>query len=566
MIGPFQLGEQLGVGGMGIVYHATYVKTGQFAAVKVLTPAMSSNGQLVARFEREMEILKRLQHPHIVRYFGGGKAGNQHFYAMELMDGGSVEGMLKKKGKLTWEQTIEVGLQVCKALEHAHRHGIIHRDLKPANLFVGKSGKIKLGDFGIARDTEATALTAAGKTVGTYAYMAPEQISGKPPVSGKTDLYALGCVLFELLTGRVPFTAETPAEMLFQHLQDEPPRVTQFAMDCPIQLEQVVTRLLSKQPEDRYYDALAAQVALDEVGAKVAEQESVAKQTVAGNPSATSTQTAADQGALASILGKKKKKKKKQQPFYERASFLSACLVAVIGVVTWLMWPLNEEQLFVRGEALMKTDDPIQWTSARDRYLQPLIDKYPEGRHATQARDYLDFIAAEAEGRRVENTRNKEPRTEAERLYREAREFENFGDRITALEKYRSMVELLKGRDEDRPFVTLAKRQMTAIEAAGGNALDRLKIVNGSLRDADTLLGRGNKLDAQKKWNSVITLYAANKEFEPQVKYARARLAGEEPEPLNLSPESDETEGTKNKEIKPASATSPQGNESGGTP
>ena len=534
MIGPFELESQLGVGGMGVVYLATYTKTGQKAAVKVLTPALSSNKQLVARFEREMEILKRLQHPHIVRYYGGGRTGNQHFYAMELMEGGSVEDMLKKKKKLTWEQTIDIGQQVAKALEHAHHNGIVHRDLKPANLFVSKNGKIKLGDFGIARDTEATALTAAGKTVGTYAYMAPEQISGKPPVSGKTDLYALGCVMFELLTGRVPFEADTPAEMLFQHIQDEPPRVTKYAIDCPVPLEQIVMRLLSKEPDDRYYDALATQVALDEVAEKVAKQASIAKQTVEGGP--TSTQTAADQGALANILGKKKKKKKKKVPVFEQTWFLASSLAVVIGVVTWLVWPLSEQKLYARAETLMESQEYSDWMTARDKYLKPLVERFPDGEYAPKAKERLEFIETETVRRQVEANRNKDPKSEAERLYREAREFESFGDRITALEKYRSMIELLKGREDDRPFGNLARREVSAIEDAGGDSMDRIEIVNTSLRDADQLLLQGKKLEARKKWNSVITLYSANKEFERQVKYARSRLADEEPELLDLAP------------------------------
>ncbi|HTN01602.1 MAG TPA: serine/threonine-protein kinase, partial [Planctomycetaceae bacterium] len=200
-IGPFELGDRLGVGGMGIVYRAVYTKTGTPVAIKVLSPDLSDDAQLQARFEREIAILKKLQHPNIVKYYGGGKFGAQRFYAMELVQGGALERLLKEKRQLPWEQVVEFGMQIAKALEHAHAAGVVHRDLKPANLLLTPEGTLKLTDFGIARDTQATALTAAGRTVGTYAYMAPEQIRGKPPVDRKTDLYALGCVLFEMLAG-----------------------------------------------------------------------------------------------------------------------------------------------------------------------------------------------------------------------------------------------------------------------------------------------------------------------------------------------------------------------------
>jgi serine/threonine-protein kinase len=142
-------------------------------------------------------------------------------------------------------------LQVCAALDYAHTRGVIHRDVKPGNLLLTKSGKIKLGDFGLALVTAETRLTAAGKTMGSLHYMAPEQIQGKPPLSNRTDLYALGCVMFELLCGRTPFTGEAMAEVLQQHIRTPPPKVSSMALDCPIQLEALVGDLLQKDPERR---------------------------------------------------------------------------------------------------------------------------------------------------------------------------------------------------------------------------------------------------------------------------------------------------------------------------
>ena len=227
---------------------ATYTKNNQIVALKLLSAELSSKPRLVARFERELAILKKLKHPNIVPCYGGGKIGDQHFLAMELIEGGTLAAELKKRNKLSWEEVIPIGLQICSALEHAHEHDIIHRDLKPSNLLRTKDGKIKLADFGIARDNDATALTAAGKTVGTFAYMAPEQIRGDPPVTAQTDLYALGCVMYELLTGQPPFSAETAGELLYQHIEKKPVRVSTFALDCPVWLDTLLQRLLEKSP------------------------------------------------------------------------------------------------------------------------------------------------------------------------------------------------------------------------------------------------------------------------------------------------------------------------------
>src|SRR5260370_30321538 len=161
---------------MGVVYRATYTKTGQVVRLTLLPAELSRKPRLVARFERELAILKNLKHPNIVPCFGGGRLGEQQFFAMELVEGGTLAGALKKRGKLQWEEVIRLGLQICAALEHAHEHGIIHRDLKPSNLLMTKNGQVKLADFVTSRDTNATALTAPGRSVVSLAYYHPHPL------------------------------------------------------------------------------------------------------------------------------------------------------------------------------------------------------------------------------------------------------------------------------------------------------------------------------------------------------------------------------------------------------
>src|SRR5262245_56518052 len=264
-IWPFELEEQIGSGAMGVVFRARYVKNDRRVALKLLPKEVAANPTLAARFQREMEILKDLRHPNIVHAFGGTCEGDQWFYAMELIDGGTVGALVMDHGKMPWRQAIEISLQVCAALEYAHTRGVIHRDLKPGNLLLTRAGKVKLGDFGLALVSAETRLTAAGKTMGSLHYMAPEQIQGKPPLSNKTDLYALGCVMFELLCGRTPFTGEAMAEVLQQHIRQVPPRVSSFALDCPIELESLVSDLLQKVPERRPASAEVVATRLREI-------------------------------------------------------------------------------------------------------------------------------------------------------------------------------------------------------------------------------------------------------------------------------------------------------------
>lgn len=526
VIGPFELGDRIGVGGMGIVYRALYTKTATPVAIKILSPDLSNEESLQRRFEREISILKKLQHPHIVRYYGGGKVGTQRFYAMELISGGSLEKYLKEKKKLDWEETIEFALQIARALEHAHEAGVIHRDLKPANLLLTKDRQLKLTDFGIARDTTATALTAAGRTVGTYAYMAPEQIRGKPPVDKKTDLYALGCVIFEMLTGETPFLSENQGEMLMMHLKEEPTRVTSLAPNCPIWLEELIFDLLEKEPENRPYDALAVQVKLEEIIKKVADQESIAQATLKGEVTRAGGTT---QGDLKDLLGKKKKKKKKDKaPFWEKAWFLSLCFLlfaTALGGFTYTRMYPSEATLLARVEKITNGTDVSDWGGARND-LEQMLTRFPNGQYASKARDYQDQIEmnlAERQGRKRLD-RGGDPENEGERLFFDADRIEKFGDRLLALEKYESMVQLLKD-EKYRPYVMLAKRQIAKIKAEGTEGLDRVQIVNQALANAEELMMK-DKIKARQVWQSIEKLYAGNRELEPQVAHARKRIDG----------------------------------------
>lgn len=267
-IWPFELLDKLGEGGMGIVYRARYVGNNRQVAVKLLPDSVASNPTLVARFERELEVLKQLKHPHIVHCFGGVCESKERFYAMELVEGGTLHTLLSEVGKLPWETVVEYGLQMCAALDFAHSRNIVHRDVKPANFLMTRTGKLKLSDFGLAVVAASQRITAAGKTMGTFHYMAPEQIRGKPPVSNKTDLYALGCCFFEMLTGNPPFDAENAAEVLHKHLKEPPPRVRDFEPDCPLELDLLIGELLQKDPEARPVSAAVVAERLKSVSAE----------------------------------------------------------------------------------------------------------------------------------------------------------------------------------------------------------------------------------------------------------------------------------------------------------
>jgi serine/threonine-protein kinase len=332
-LGSYNLLAELGAGAMGVVYRAQHAQTGVEYALKVIAPGFASNEVLVARFQREMAIIQKLMHPHIVRCFETGADGPQRFFVMELVEGGSIGTLLQRKERLSWQETIYYAIQVCSALEYAHQHGVIHRDLKPANLLLDRGGSLlKLADFGLALDPDATALTAAGRTVGTVNYMAPEQIRGKPPVSPQTDLYSLGCVMFEMLTGFPPFDAESPAESMHKQLDTRPQRVSAVVLDCPIWLDKLILKLLEKEPLQRPADAHTVAHSLRQIQDRMA-----AGATVLHFGSDAGSRTVSGRGPVIAAQDRKRRR------FFARSMYrqpwlLVSCIVALIMSTSWAVW------------------------------------------------------------------------------------------------------------------------------------------------------------------------------------------------------------------------------------
>ncbi len=254
-LGPYRVGRKLGRGGMGTVYADVSNETGEGAAVKVLSAALAREDGFRDRFEAEIESLRKLSHPNIVRLFGFGEQDEYLFYAMELVDGRSLEEELQAGRTFDWREVTDLGVQICRALKHAHDRGVIHRDIKPANLLLADDGTVKLSDFGIAKLFGYTGMTADGGVLGTAEYMAPEQADGRP-VTHRCDLYSLGGVFYALLAHRPPFQAKTLVEMLqLQRFADAEP-VRRFAPDAPAELEAIIASLLEKDPERRIPTAM----------------------------------------------------------------------------------------------------------------------------------------------------------------------------------------------------------------------------------------------------------------------------------------------------------------------
>src|SRR3954449_207539 len=275
-LGSFRIEAVLGTGAMGVVYRATNEANGKLAAVKVISGEIAKQGKAYERFRREAEILQQFRHPNIVRFLALGRYKGTSYFAMEYIAGETLEQLLARRGPFPWREVVDLGIQICDALHYAHEHGVVHRDLKPSNLMVTEAGEIKLTDFGIAKDLDATALTAPGRTLGTAAYMAPEQIRGTPEVSHKTDLYSLGIVLYQMLTGQPTFSGASAVVLMHCHLNQPPPRPSAKVPEIPRALDDLIVNLMAKTPADRPWDAAAAGQKLTELRDKLEKGEKVA--------------------------------------------------------------------------------------------------------------------------------------------------------------------------------------------------------------------------------------------------------------------------------------------------
>ena len=250
----YRLVEQIGIGGMAIVYRAVDKRTGHDVAVKVLKPEFNQNAEFVSRFQREAEAASKMTHHNIVNLLDVGMDGGNRYLVMEYVPGKTLKQVIQEKGRLNTATAVQITIRILAALQHAHQNGIIHRDIKPQNILVHADGHIKVADFGIARIANASTLTHDDSVMGTVHYLSPEQASGGD-VRETSDIYSVGVVLYEMLTGRVPFDGDNYVAIAMQHLKNKPAPIEQFAPETPPAVCRVCMTALEKNPRFRYQSA-----------------------------------------------------------------------------------------------------------------------------------------------------------------------------------------------------------------------------------------------------------------------------------------------------------------------
>lgn len=547
----FRLEEKIGSGAMGVVYRAVDERTGKPAAVKVITGEQSTKSNSAPRFIREAEILQKFRHPHIVRFLGGGRYQGQLYLAMELIGGGTVEDVLLAREFLPWEEVVDLGIQICSALQYAHDKGIVHRDLKPSNLLMTESRQVKLTDFGIAKDLDGTALTADGRTLGTLAYMAPEQIRGVREISHRADLYALGCVFYQMLVGQPPFTVKSQAGLMNAHLMEPAPRVSAKNPQIPRALDDLIVSLMAKDAADRPFDAAAVEYILTQIRDKARRGEKVAM--VFGNavdpqrlgatgdhvPTVVSTS-----GATRPRKGTKRTAAAKAPtgfwpPTRQQIEFSSLILglLLVVGAIVYVLAPPSAGYLYREAERAMATNSPGRWALAEEHDMKELTRRFPTYK-ADQIRRWRDKIALErALGRaRILESPTfaslSDPKPGPETLYlsvfQTAREESKAGYDLRAAAAWHEMAAMLDpAKEEERPWHLIAQHREAEVHK---RMADHRKAAIQMLDRADVLDEQNRAGDSHRERERAVRLYGHYQELQKLLR-TRAPAESKEAEP-----------------------------------
>ena len=353
--GRYKIVRKLGAGGMADVYLAEDQELGRRVAIKILNDRHAGDEQFVERFRREAKNAAGLSHPNIVSIYDRGEAEGSYYIAMEYLEGRTLKELIVRNGPTPVQIAIDYSRQILSAVAFAHRHGIVHRDIKPHNIVVGRDGRLKVTDFGIAR-SGASQMTEAGSIIGTAQYLSPEQARGAH-VDARSDIYSVGVVLYEMLTGEVPFGGDTPVEIAMKHLSTVPKEPSDLSPKVPHEMDAIVLRALAKSPEDRYGSAEEMDADLGRVarGLAISEETEAAATMVLAGAGAAAPTTVMRTRPLAPVAAGSPPVYPPTDTYYEYEEpvrrrpvwpwLLAVLLIASAAVAGWYVWTQIQSQL-----------------------------------------------------------------------------------------------------------------------------------------------------------------------------------------------------------------------------
>ncbi|MEM9644393.1 MAG: serine/threonine-protein kinase [Planctomycetota bacterium] len=529
-LGPLAIESKLGdYPSLSSVWRAIHLKKQKAIAVKIFSVPFGGTPETRADFSAEWNQLKTLQHPGVARCYGGGFEQNDAYLAYELIDGETLSATLERRERLPWEMVLDFAEPIVDALEYLHSQSVHYGRLRPEKIIVSGLSPI-LVDVRTSRD-DGPYHTSRPPTSDDMLYRPPESIDDPTMTSPRGDLYSFGAVMYRCLTGRAPFDGDTVEQVQQQIRSHVPTSPATIVMDCPVWLDKLVNQLLQKDAMARPNGASAVKLALGEIRKRSMSRAGVAEHVSSGfSPLQVTSQKEKDEARA--LLGRElvdldEPADADHTSWHDKSSFLLVGLAAMIGVVAWALWPLNENDMRDRAEQLLDQGTRSSLIQAKISYLEPMEKRFPDGEHVAWVQEQIDRVEmVEAEHLlSVKMKRNMPLTNEGERLYAEAERFERFGDVATALDQYRSIVTLMSDQEQYEPFVNLARRQIAAIEGNDQPQDEAAKIIQAKLSEADRAYRKGNVVAARRIWYSIVDLYGNNMNVAPLVEEAQLRAS-----------------------------------------
>ena len=534
-LGPLAIETKLGDHpSQSQVWRAIHVDLKKALAVKIFPIAFGVTPEATEALRTEWTTLQSLTHPSIAKCYGGGFEPEAAYLAYELIDGETLSAQMERRGRLPWETVMDIADGILDALAYLHDRGIVHGRVEPSKIILAGLSPVLID---VRTDRLSSKFRSTRPPGDMDAHMAAPELSKGPSPSAQSDLYSLAATLYWCLTGRLPAPTTIGSDAIAAADPTTPSHglaaPSTLVLDLPVWLDKFLLPMLHPDPSKRSASAGVAKLQLAEARKRSLARTSVVEATSRGF-SPLDVDNQGERAAVRKLLGREPVSFEDDvtidsPAFYERAWFLMASLSAVILFATWMLWPLNDEQMRTRAEALMRQQNRTAWSEARSRYLRPLIRKYPGTANAIWADEQIQRIEMAQAESALQTKLNKNLRlsNEGERLYAEALRFERFGDTVTALDKYRSLVTLLGDQSDYRAYVNLARRQIAQIEgeAIATTASDEAaRLVEAKLREAETLAAEGRIVAARSILYSIVELYGKDEALLPQVRRAQSML------------------------------------------
>ena len=519
-VGPFLILRRLGNNRRQRVFHARQVEQNRDVALKfVKIPSNIEWDSAIDKIDREVAQLQKLRHPNLVQVYGAGFEGEDVFFATELVGGESLAAILSRRGRLAPDQVVDYGRQICAVLQFLHEHDLIHSKLTPDKIMVCPDHKIKVTDFRLNRARRRRWDAPLRRDLELAAYMAPEQFT--EGASEKSDFYSLGVILYEMLSGKLPYRPDTIARMHKNKVNAPVPSVATHVMNCPIWLNQTVTQMLDPDPRNRPHSAKAINIAFDEIKKIDATKKAAVSQMTSGFNPLTAGQ---DKTEARKLLGKNKKRKKQQtEPIYQAAWLQALVLLAVLGLATAItlpiVWP-SEQQRIAQANKLIESDLSANWSEARD-ILEPIMNSDSE----------LSEIATESyfESRRktlvfrAEKGKNTRVDSENEQKFAKAVALQMTGDDEDAADLFAELIKTVDPQGDERHVHAEASERYKSISKQFVWPTEPIELLEKIVETKEAKT-ESQLVEAQAMLGELTIKFAGEQKYKNVVEVAAERL------------------------------------------